>query len=102
MLCRLEDNRTEVDGYGHKLRNNLSYKSRRDISRIDLSKSDAANNSFTLGLKLSDKDFMNVDESELVRPRQANGDLPTTAASMSGCRIEVPGRPSAPSSDELP
>ena len=76
MLCRLADNRTDVDGYGHKLRNNLSYKSRADISRLDSSKSDATNNSFTFGLKISDKDFVSVDESELVRPRQANGDLP--------------------------
>lgn len=76
MLCRLADNRTDVDGYGHHLRNNLSYKSRADISRIDLAKSDSANNSFTLGLKFSDKDFVSVDESELIQPRQANGELP--------------------------
>lgn len=76
MLCRMADNVTDVDGYGHKLRNNLSYNSRRDVSRLDLSKNDAANNSFTLGLAVSDKDFVSLDESELVRPRQANGDLP--------------------------
>jgi len=69
---------TDVDGYGHKLRNNLSYNSRRDVSRLDLSKSDAAGNSFTLGLDLGDKDFVSLDESELVRPRQATGDLPVT------------------------
>lgn len=78
MLCRLMDNVTDVDGYGHKLRNNLSYNSRRDVSRLDLSKSDAAGNSFTLGLDLGDKDFVSLDESELVRPRQATGDLPVT------------------------
>ena len=76
MLCRLADNRTDVDGYGHKLRNNLSYNSRGLISRLDRTKSDAANNSFTLDLKITDKDFVSLDESELVRPRQANGDLP--------------------------
>ena len=76
MLCRLADNRTDVDGYGHKLCNNLSYKSRGDISRLDAAKCHLANNSFTLGLKLSDKDFVSLDESELLRPRQANGDLP--------------------------
>ena len=76
MLCRLADNHTDVDGYGHKLRNNLSYKSRADISRLDASKSDAANNSFTLGLEIGDKDFLSLDEGELVLPRQANGDLP--------------------------
>ena len=76
MLCRLADNLTEVDGYGHKLRNNLSYKSHDDISRLDRAKSDAANNSFDLGIKLGDKDFASLDEHELVLPRQANGDLP--------------------------
>jgi hypothetical protein len=76
MLCRVPDNSVDVDGYGHKLKNNLSYKSRVDISKFDAARSEAAGNSFTLGLKLSDKDFVSVDESELVQPRQANGDLP--------------------------
>ncbi|MEA3207062.1 MAG: hypothetical protein QOE70_119 [Chthoniobacter sp.] len=76
MLCRLADNRTDVDGYGHKLRNNLSYQSRADISKLDSSTSDAAHNSFTMGLKLSDKDFVSLDESEPFQARQANGDLP--------------------------
>ena len=76
MLCRLADNRTDIDGYGHMLRNNLGYKSRADLSRFDPGKCDAANNSFDAGFAISDKDFLSVDESELVRPRQANGDLP--------------------------
>ncbi len=76
MLGRLADNRTDVDGYGHKLRNNLSYQSRRDISRLAAAKSDLAGNSFDRDLKLADKDFTSVDESELLRPRQANGELP--------------------------
>ena len=33
---RLADNRTEVDGHGHKLVNNLSYGSRRGLAAIDL------------------------------------------------------------------
>lgn len=76
MLCRLADNVTDVDGYGHKLRNNLSYQSRRDIARLNVAKSDSANNSFNLDHALSDKDFAGVDESELLKPRLANGDLP--------------------------
>ena len=76
MLGRLADNRTDVDGCGHKLRNNLSYRSRADLTRLNVAQSDAANNSFTLGLKLTDQDFLGLDESELLRPRQANGDLP--------------------------
>ena len=76
MLGRLADNRTDVDGHGHTLRNNLVYKGRAEVSRIDLSKCDASHNSFTLGLEVRDEDFVNLDEGELVLPRQANGDLP--------------------------
>ncbi len=76
MLSRLADNRTDVDGYGHKLRNNLSYKSKVDLSKFDKVKSDAAHNSFDLELKLTDNEFLSVDETELIQPRQANGDLP--------------------------
>ena len=78
MLCRLTDNVTNVDGYGLKLHNNLSYKSRALVSKLDLAKSEATNNSFDKDLALTDKDFLSLDESELVRPRQANGDLPKT------------------------
>ena len=76
MLCRLADNRTDVDGYGHKLRNNLSYKSRADISRFDAAKCDAKNNWFNLALKIGEKDFVSLDEKQLVLPRHPNGDLP--------------------------
>lgn len=54
MLGRLRDNLTDVPGYGHKLRNN----------------------SFNLDLQISDQDFVSLDESQLMQPRQANGDLP--------------------------
>ena len=76
MLGRLADNRTDIDGCGHKLRNNLSYKSRALLARMDRAKCDSANNSFDLDLKIGDEDFLSLDESELVQPRQANGDLP--------------------------
>jgi hypothetical protein len=73
---RLADNHTEVDGYGHKLRNNVSYQSRTDLAHADMAKCDIANNFWDLGLKLTDKDFQSVDEKELLQPRQKNGDLP--------------------------
>jgi hypothetical protein len=79
MLCRLADNKTDVDGYGHKLRNNLSYKGRADISKFDPSKCDSSRNSFDLGLKIADKDFVGLDESGLFGPRKASGDLPDVA-----------------------
>ena len=76
MLGRLADNRTDVDGTGHTLLNNLSYGSRRDLTAIDLTKCELIGNSFTLGLKLSDKDFVSLDERELTQPRQPDGSLP--------------------------
>jgi hypothetical protein len=89
MQCRLDDNNAEVDGYGHKLRNNLSYKSREAITKLDRAKSDSAYNSFDMeDLTLSDKDFVSLDESELTRPRQANGNLPVI-----GLLHPAPGSP---------
>ena len=76
MLGRLADNRTDVDGTGHKLLNNLSHGSRRDLTAINLAKCELTGNSFTLGLKLSDKHFVSLDEAELTQPRQPDGSLP--------------------------
>lgn len=76
MLGRLADNRTNVDGYGHKLIHNLSYGSRRALARADEPKCELVGNSFTLGLKLRDEDFVSLDERELLRPRRENGGLP--------------------------
>jgi hypothetical protein len=77
MLNRVLDTQTDVDGFDHKLRNNLGYKARsKEVANFDTAQNDAANNSFDLDLKISDKDFVSVDETELTRPRQSKGDLP--------------------------
>ncbi len=76
MLCRLANNRTDVDGFGHVLTNNLSYKSKADLSRIDKANCKLTNNTFGMDLQLTDKDFESVDEKELFEPRQADGSLP--------------------------
>lgn len=76
MLGRLADNRTDIDGIGHMLRNNLSYKSRNELTRMDAAKCDSVNNTFDLKLKLADADFDAVNEAELLAPRQADGNLP--------------------------
>ena len=75
MLGRLADNRTDVDGYGHRLINNLSYPSRRDVARMNAAECELAGNSFTLGLKLSDQDFISLNEKEFLQPRQPDGSL---------------------------
>ena len=79
MLGRLADNRTDVNGYGHKLRNNLSYKSRADLVRIDAAKCDSASNSFNLDIKPTDKDFTSIDDKELLQTRQADSSLPAVS-----------------------
>lgn len=78
MLGRLADPPTDVDGYGHTLRNNLSHKARskKEIDKLDGSKSDVSHNSFDRTLTVSDADFMSLDETELLRPRQLDGELP--------------------------
>ena len=76
MLGRLGDNRTDIDGVGHVLRNNLSYGGRRDLTRMNAEKCTAENNSFTLELKLTEKDFVSLDTSELFGPRGKDGALP--------------------------
>ena len=73
LLNRLADNRTDVDGYGHKLHNNLSHHSRGGVSRLNAPKCELANNAFT---GLADIDFATLDEAELIRPRGKNGELP--------------------------
>lgn len=80
MLCRLPDNRTDVDGYGHVLRNNLAYRGGTrggaELAKLDSAKSKGDHNSFDLGLRLADKDFGGLDEADLVRPRKPDGSLP--------------------------
>ncbi len=76
MLNRLPDNVTDVEGYGHLLRNNLGYKGGRETDKLDISKCDIANNYFTLPVTVNNFDFINLNEDELLKPRQANGSLP--------------------------
>ena len=47
-----------------------------DLARTDAAKCDIANNSWGLGLKLTDRDFAGIDEKELLQPRLSDGELP--------------------------
>lgn len=76
MLNRLPDNVTDVDGYGHKMRNNLGYKGGKETDRLDASKCDVTNNYFTLPITVFDADFVSLDEQQLLQPRKADGSLP--------------------------
>ena len=79
MLGRLLDNRTDLPGQGHFLRNNLGYQSNRQLSNLDAPKSDSKNNSWDLDLKLTAADFQGLDEAQLTGPRQPDGSLPDLA-----------------------
>ena len=75
-LCRLADNRTDVDGFGHVIKNNLSFGSRSHVSRLNAAKCELADNAFPPVFALAEKDFASLDESEPFQARQPNGDLP--------------------------
>lgn len=68
----------DVNGYGHILKNNLSYVSARGkhIVMLNRAKSTVINNSFNLDDELTSTDFISLDETELTKDRKPNGDLP--------------------------
>jgi hypothetical protein len=64
-------------GYNHVLKNNLSYGARSsDTAYIDTSKNTLSHNSFDSVFNLTVKDFVSLDESQLMAPRKADGSLP--------------------------
>ena len=66
----------DVPGFGHRMKNNLGYKGRAEVSNLNAAACDVSGNYFTLPVKVEDKDFAGLDAAELIKPRQANGDLP--------------------------
>jgi len=75
-LGRLLDNASDVPGSGHRIRNNLSYRSRGLVASFKPEKNEADHNSFAPDMKLTDRDFVSLDEKQLQLPRQADGSLP--------------------------
>ncbi|MCX6145585.1 MAG: T9SS type A sorting domain-containing protein [Ignavibacteriales bacterium] len=64
-------------GYNHVLENNLSYEAgSSDTAYIDTSKNTLSHNSFDSGFNLTDKDFVSLDESQLMAQRKSDGSLP--------------------------
>ena len=66
----------DIPGRDHKILNNLGYGSGHDLRNLDLSASQHAGNSFDRTVKLTDADFLSLDEAALIAPRQPNGELP--------------------------
>ncbi len=76
LLGRNKEHTADVPGYGHVLKNNLGYKGRNEISNVNAAGCVMIANSFDLKLNFSDRDFEGLDQADLVKPRQASGDLP--------------------------
>lgn len=79
MLNRLHDNKTDVPGYKHVLKNNLGFGAKNyETQNIDTAQCELTNNSFSVSLKVTKADFLSLDPSLLTAPRQADGSLPDT------------------------
>jgi len=77
MLNRLADNVTDVPGYNHVMKNNLSYAARTyETQNIDTTTCDISYNSFSLPLTVSKSDFISQKLQQLVAARKADGSLP--------------------------
>jgi hypothetical protein len=72
---------TDVPGYDHVIKNNISLAPRSagsDIASYDAATCVITNNTFlNPGVTVSTNDFLSVDTALLVAPRQADGSLPT-------------------------
>jgi Protein of unknown function (DUF1565). len=77
MLNRTADISADVPGYGHVLKNNLSFEPRTyETQWIDSAKCIVVNNSFSLPIKVTKSDFISIDQVLLTTPRKADGSLP--------------------------
>lgn len=79
LLGRAADNRTDVPGYGHCLKNNLGFAGGTEVAQLDAARCEVAGNYFNLPITLSAADFAGLDEADLVKPRQPDGSLPNVA-----------------------
>jgi pectate lyase len=80
MLCNTNNTSgtNDVPGFGQVMKNNLGYKGGTEVSNLGTS-NDVTFNFFTLPVTVATNDFLTLDESQLMAPRQTNGDLPAIA-----------------------
>jgi hypothetical protein len=76
MLGRLRDPAKDVPGYGHVLKNNFGLRGGKEIDQLDRDQCEVSHNSFDFSKSVTERDVETVDETQLMRPRQPNGDLP--------------------------
>jgi parallel beta-helix repeat protein len=79
MLNRSADYTTDVAGYGHTLKNNLSYSAvSSELSNINQPLCTLANNWWQIsGITISDADFVSTDQSLMSQGRHSDFTLPT-------------------------
>ena len=75
-LMRPPDNSGDMDGVGHRITANLSYRGGRDVTKLNVAKCELKANAFATEKKYTDAAFESLDETALVGPRQADGSLP--------------------------
>jgi hypothetical protein len=74
LRMRTADNATEIPGFGHEFAGNLGFRSKRQISELDLAKNAPPEGAFYFAK--SSGEFLSLDESQLTAPRQPDGSLP--------------------------
>lgn len=87
---------TFIPGRNHFLFNNLSYKGRTtNLTRIVESACVMVNNDFDPDGRLTDADFVSLDEAQLMAPRKADGSLPelTFMRPVAGGTVGLYARP---------
>ena len=76
MLGRLRDPAKDTPGYGHVLKNNFGLRGGKELDKIDRAQCEVSHNSFDFKTPVTEREVESVDETQLMRPRQPNGDLP--------------------------
>ena len=77
------DDAIDVDGYGHIVTHNISYKSSKIVTSIDINQCSIQGNSFSyinqawINETLNDDDFYSLSLDELTAARNTDGSLPT-------------------------
>jgi hypothetical protein len=67
----------DVPGWGHKMRNNLGFQATyKELTDINKEACDVAYNYFDLNVEVNSADFLSLDETELLAPREIDGSLP--------------------------
>ncbi len=77
MLSRMSNNKTDVPGYGHLLKNNAGYKSKNKTELININRAKCTLENNTFQAETSNHEALKKFNKEyFFKPRKENGDLP--------------------------